>query len=658
MKKSSAGNGFSTKKNLSCKMFAFLFTFFIFVGSVIYSTPTIASADIVTGLKAHYKFDEGSGTIANDSSGTNNNGTISGGAVFGAGKIGQMINFDGVNDYVNVANNTTLNPTGDMTISAWVRFDQLGAEVGRYQKIIYKGHNVTPWESYELMMDENNQIIFTRAGGASSYAGAGYTGAVSKGAWYHIVGVSSGASMKIYVNGVDSTGWSYNNVSGSFLQSSNMDLRIGNSPWNSEYLKGAADDVRIYNRALTAAEVNELYNYTGVGSSSSAVSATYSPPQNFGVGISFATPNDPAALLYWTATTGGTYPLINYEAENLGEWGPISVSTTTLNYTDENVLNGTYYIFEVKSVYRDPVSGNIYKSEPASILIRVPTADECNCEIWKHCPYVTDVATYKYAVDFMSQLQMPPGTATTSVVSTSIPSGDYRVKIVSAFKNSVDTIDTNLNSKWYIKLTNGAAQVAVTSPSSNFSDIDSYPYYAFKNEIVNQSLSIPATTGVQGEWTGSSSVYSSSPTYNYINAVCAYFEKIDPATGLPYTSGSSGAVSIDSFTATPSPINSGSTTVLSWTSTNADYCTASGGWSGFKNLSGSTTTLPIYGTTIFGLKCVSGDASSEITKSVTVNINSSANTITSVNCQPSPKIANIGQQITWTVSPIPFSGLY
>jgi len=68
--------------------------------------------------------------------------------------------------------------------------------------------------------------------------------------------------------------------------------------------------------------------------------------------------------------------------------------------------------------------------------------------------------------------------------------------------------------------------------------------------------------------------------------------------------------------------------------------------------------VPIYGTTVFGLKCVSADGESEVTTSVSVSVNSSENTITSVNCQPSPQIANIGEQITWTASPIPFSNLY
>ena len=210
-------------------------------------------------LMAHYALDEGSGTIAVDSSGNGNNGTISGGATFTTGKIGQALSFDGVNDYINIPNNTTLSPTGDMTLSAWVKFWQLGTDLARVQKIVYKGHNVTPWESYELMMDATNQIVFNRAGGTNSYAGAGYTGAVSKGVWYHIVGVSQGLTMKIYINGTDSTNWKYNDVSGSFLQS-NMDLRIGNNPWNSEHFNGDIDDVRIYNYALSSQEVTNLYN--------------------------------------------------------------------------------------------------------------------------------------------------------------------------------------------------------------------------------------------------------------------------------------------------------------------------------------------------------------------------------------------------------------
>ncbi|MBM2818154.1 MAG: hypothetical protein HW401_744, partial [Parcubacteria group bacterium] len=600
------------------------------------------------GLVGHWKLDEISGMIASDSVGTNNGAVAN--ATWTAGKNGNALSFSGENAYVTIGDVFDAS-SGDMSVAAWVKYDQI-----KNQEMIMKRHSVSPWASWEFGMNINNEPIFSVVNTAHTYVTAGYQGNVTTDTWYHMIGVKNGNNILFYLNGSDCNTWT-ETFSGT-VQNGDSPLGFGNSTSGGGWsFQGSLDDVRIYNRALSLEEVTGLYTATGGGTVPSCPSKTLPPPQNFGVGISFATPNDPASLLYWTAPTGGIYPLVNYEAENLGEWGPTSLPSTTLNYTDEDVLNGTYYIFEVRAVYRDTV-GNIYKSEPASVLIRIPTAEECDCGIWKHCPYVTDAPTYKYAVNFMSQLQMPPGTATTSVVSYSIPSGDYRVKLVSAFKNSVDMIDTNINSKWYVKLTNGGAQVAVTSPSSNFSNIDSYPYYAFKNEIVNESLSIPAATSAQGEWTGSVSAYSPSSTYNYTNAVCAYFEKINPATGLPYTSGSSGAVSIDSFAANQSPINSGSTTVLSWTSSNADYCTASGGWSGFKNLSGSTTTLPIYGTTTFGLKCVSGDGSSEISKVVTVNINSSANTIASVNCQPSPKIANIGQQVTWTVSPIPFSNLY
>ena len=78
-----------------------------------------------SGLVAHYKFDEGSGTVANDSSGNSNNATLSNGTAWTAGTVGiGALTFDGVDDYAE--NNTIFGavPTA-LTLSAWVKWDTI-----------------------------------------------------------------------------------------------------------------------------------------------------------------------------------------------------------------------------------------------------------------------------------------------------------------------------------------------------------------------------------------------------------------------------------------------------------------------------------------------------------------------------------------------------
>ena len=73
------------------------------------------------GLVGWWSFDEGSGTIAYDRSGNNNNGTLINGPTWTQGKVGGALSFDGVDDYVVVPHNSTLNITSSITIMAWIK---------------------------------------------------------------------------------------------------------------------------------------------------------------------------------------------------------------------------------------------------------------------------------------------------------------------------------------------------------------------------------------------------------------------------------------------------------------------------------------------------------------------------------------------------------
>ena len=94
------------------------------------SSITIAAEPNLVG---YWKFDEGTGATAYDSSGNNFNGTINGATWFNDPVQGWCLSFDGINDYVNIPNNTALNITRDITISAWVYFQTSGSTKGDYR---------------------------------------------------------------------------------------------------------------------------------------------------------------------------------------------------------------------------------------------------------------------------------------------------------------------------------------------------------------------------------------------------------------------------------------------------------------------------------------------------------------------------------------------
>lgn len=103
-----------------------------------------AQADITTGLVGHWKFDEGAGTTANDSSGNNNTGTLSGAVWTIQGRFGQALVFDGINDWVTINDAPSLDLTTGMTIEAWVYPTAHGAGTWRNVLIKERAGGVTP----------------------------------------------------------------------------------------------------------------------------------------------------------------------------------------------------------------------------------------------------------------------------------------------------------------------------------------------------------------------------------------------------------------------------------------------------------------------------------------------------------------------------------
>jgi len=202
----------------------------------------------------HWKFDKGDGDTAYDSAGFNH-GTIQG-TTWTTGKINNALSFDGVNDYVNCGNGANLNPLNTISIAAWIYPNALTTE--HHQTIVMREgvayQNYIFWIPTREGSGDNLEFI-VGTGSSNSFHTAG--GVISAGKWQHVVVTMDGGRVLLYVDAVEKLNESETN---SFWQGI-APLVIGDRIRTgcSDPFNGIIDDVRIYDRALSAGEIWQLY---------------------------------------------------------------------------------------------------------------------------------------------------------------------------------------------------------------------------------------------------------------------------------------------------------------------------------------------------------------------------------------------------------------
>jgi hypothetical protein len=197
-----------------------------------------------SGLVAAFGFNEGAGVQTTDASGQGNTGTISSATWTAAGKFGSALSFNGTNAWVTVADAASLDLTNGMTLEAWVNPSA-----------------ATGWRTVMLKEDINSMAYaFYSANNASRPAAFVHTNtdialngtaAVPLNVWTHVALTFDGATMRMFVNGVQV---GTRALAGAAAVSAGA-LRIGGNAVWGEYFKGLIDEVRVYNRALTATEI-------------------------------------------------------------------------------------------------------------------------------------------------------------------------------------------------------------------------------------------------------------------------------------------------------------------------------------------------------------------------------------------------------------------
>jgi hypothetical protein len=197
------------------------------------------------GLVAAYSFGEGSGMSVADASGGGNTGTVSGATWVAGGKFGGALSFNGSGALVTVADAASLRLSGAMTVEAWVDPAVLGAS---WRCVVFK--ELPGAMAYSLYASDGTgkPVGQVNVGGEQNVFGAS---APPLNAWTHLAVSYDGGALRLYVNGVLAATKS---LAGAIAASTGA-LRIGgNSVWG-EYFSGLIDEVRVYNRALTASEI-------------------------------------------------------------------------------------------------------------------------------------------------------------------------------------------------------------------------------------------------------------------------------------------------------------------------------------------------------------------------------------------------------------------
>ncbi|MDP9491802.1 MAG: Ig-like domain-containing protein, partial [Actinomycetota bacterium] len=211
-------------------------------------TVTNTGSPPAPGLVASYGFDEGSGGSAADITGNGNLGTLNG-PTWTIGRFGQALNFDGVNDRVSVPDSNLLDLTTGMTLEAWVKPTALGTA---WKTTIFKHRNANATNMVYVMYANRNtsRPVGEITVGTTIKAANGST-QLPLNVWSHLATTYDGATVRLFVNGAQVGSLATTGP----IATSTGDVWIGgNNVWG-EWFSGTIDEVRIYNRALSAADI-------------------------------------------------------------------------------------------------------------------------------------------------------------------------------------------------------------------------------------------------------------------------------------------------------------------------------------------------------------------------------------------------------------------
>jgi len=300
-------------------------------------TPTPPPGTPGLGGVGHWTFDEGQGTVAHDTAGRHDL-TLANGASWSPGKSGSAVQLNGSTQYATSTGTVLPTEGRNYSVSAWVKLDR--KPNGTFQTVVSEDGDTT--SAFFLQYsgaDDRWAFSF-----ASTRALANTVGSPQVGRWYHLTGVRdvTTSTLRIYVDG---------QPSGSASVLGNPDtatgnLLVGRGEFGGkpvDYLAGAVDDVKAFDRALSAQDVAALYSQSSAVPGNPATTTAVGATPNAGVGVAgvvlFATvaPNTAGGTV---AFTDGTTPITGCDSKAVN--GGVALCVTTFTTAGTHTITAAY----------------------------------------------------------------------------------------------------------------------------------------------------------------------------------------------------------------------------------------------------------------------------------------------------------------------------
>jgi alpha-L-arabinofuranosidase len=439
------------------------------ITAVMAVAPPAHAASTAAALTGHWTFDEGSGTVAADSSGAGHPLTLYNGASWAPGAVGPFaLSVNGSQQYA-APSGPVIDTTESFTVAAWVKLDNAN---GFQTFVSQDGANVSGF--YLQLRGDSHRFAFTHIGYDSTAAFTTIATATSiipqPGEWYHLVGVydTSNDTISIYVNGALQNTQSFTAAP----WQANGALAVGRARYNGnpvDFVSGEIDDVRTYAGVLGASQVAQLAGPGRLTVDASQAGPAINPTQfgafleeinHSGDGGVYAElirnrdlKEDPNSPVAWSAVTGGgaSATIALDSSQQLNSANPVSLKLsigTIANGGRVGVANAGYWGIPV----RPSTTYRVSFFAKSSGSIRGPLTvdlESTSGKVWASANIVGSVTSSwtKYTATLTTARNAPTSLTNRFVISTSNPSDSGStlwLTIVSLFPPTYDNLANGL----------------------------------------------------------------------------------------------------------------------------------------------------------------------------------------------------------------------